>query len=130
MILPSLIIMPISHLVDALLRIPGVGDINARADNFSMRIWLNPDKMASYSLTPQDVISALNEQNVQVAAGSVGAPPQEATHRPTNIVFLLTVRLNKVSEFEKIIVKIYTRNRRNGLYQRYRQGGIGQVHIL
>ena len=59
------------HLVDALLRIPGVGDINARADNFSMRIWLNPDKMASLSLTPQDVISALNEQNVQIGRAHV-----------------------------------------------------------
>src|ERR1700756_4123214 len=65
------------YVMDALLRVPGVGDINARADNFSMRVWLNPAKMASYSLTPQDVINALNEQNVQVAAGSVGTPPQE-----------------------------------------------------
>jgi len=93
-----------THLVDALLRIPGVGDINSRADNFSMRIWLNPDKMASYSLTPQDVISALDEQNVQVAAGSVGAPPQDLaqTHEYS---ILVNGRLNKVSEFEKIIVK-------------------------
>jgi HAE1 family hydrophobic/amphiphilic exporter-1 len=93
-----------THLVDALLRIPGVGDINTRADNFSMRIWLNPDKMASYSLTPQDVINALNEQNVQVAAGSVGAPPQDAaqTHE---FSILVNGRLNKVSEFEKIVVK-------------------------
>ena len=70
--------MPISYLMDALLRVPGVGDINTRSDNFSMRIWMNPDKMASYSITPQDVINALNEQNVQVAAGSVGTPPQDA----------------------------------------------------
>src|SRR6202789_1846703 len=64
---------------DALLRVPGVGDITTRADNFSMRVWMNPDKMASYSLTPQDVINALNEQNMQVAAGSVGASPQQTT---------------------------------------------------
>jgi HAE1 family hydrophobic/amphiphilic exporter-1 len=92
------------HLVDALLRIPGVGDINARVDNFSMRVWLNPDKMASYSLTPKDVIDALNEQNVQVAAGAVGAPPQEATQTHEYSI-LVNGRLNKVSEFEKIIVK-------------------------
>lgn len=92
------------HLVDALLRIPGVGDINARVDNFSMRVWLNPDKMASYSLTPKDVIDALNEQNVQVAAGSVGAPPQESTQTHEYSI-LVNGRLNKVSEFEKIIVK-------------------------
>jgi HAE1 family hydrophobic/amphiphilic exporter-1 len=92
------------HLVDALLRIPGVGDINARSDNFSMRVWLNPDKMASYSITPQDVISALNEQNVQVAAGSVGAPPQELS-QTNEYSILVNGRLNKVSEFENIIVK-------------------------
>ena len=61
---------------DALLRVPGVGSINRFTDNFSMRIWMNPDKMAAYSLTPQDVINALNAQNVQVAAGSAGVPPQ------------------------------------------------------
>src|SRR5882757_3984702 len=64
---------------DALLRVPGVGDVNARADNFSMRVWMNPDKMASYGLMPGDVIAALNAQNVQVAAGSAGAPPQDNT---------------------------------------------------
>ena len=55
------------YIKDALLRIPGVGDINARTDNFSMRIWMNPEKLAAHSLTPQDVIAALNAQNVQVS---------------------------------------------------------------
>jgi HAE1 family hydrophobic/amphiphilic exporter-1 len=58
---------------DALLRVPGVGDITVRTDNFSMRVWMDPNKMAAYSLTPADVIAALQAQNVQVAAGSVGA---------------------------------------------------------
>ncbi|HTB32148.1 MAG TPA: efflux RND transporter permease subunit, partial [Bacteroidia bacterium] len=57
------------YLMDALLRVPGVGDITSRADNFSMRIWMDPEKMASYSIIPQDISAALNEQNVQVAAG-------------------------------------------------------------
>jgi HAE1 family hydrophobic/amphiphilic exporter-1 len=92
------------HLVDALLRVPGVGDINTRTDNFSMRVWLNPNKMASYSLTPQDVINALNEQNVQVAAGLVGSPPQQAT-QSYELSVLVNGRLNQVSEFEKVIVK-------------------------
>ena len=92
------------YIMDALLRVPGVGDITSRADNFSMRVWLNPDKMASYSLTPQDVINALNEQNVQVAAGSVGAPPQQST-QTNELSILVNGRLNKVSDFEKIIVK-------------------------
>ena len=92
------------YLMDALLRVPGVGDVNSRSDNFSMRIWMNPDKMASYSITPQDVIAALNEQNVQVAAGAVGAPPQEST-QANELTILVNGRLTKVSEFEKIIVK-------------------------
>src|SRR5579864_3267299 len=63
---------------DALLRVPGVGSINRFTDNFSMRIWMNPDKMAGYSLTPTDIISALTAQNVQVAAGTAGVPPQSS----------------------------------------------------
>src|ERR1035438_3898358 len=50
---------------DALLRVPGVGSISRYTDDFSMRIWMNPEKMASHSLTPSDVIAALNAQNVQ-----------------------------------------------------------------
>jgi len=91
-------------IADAMLRVPGVGDVSARADNFSMRVWMNPNKLASYSLMPQDVIDALNAQNVQVAAGSTGAPPQDnsQTHEFT---LLVNGRLNKVSEFENIVVK-------------------------
>src|SRR6201999_1904886 len=51
---------------DALLRVPGVGSINRFTDDFSMRIWMNPEKMAAHNLTPSDVIAALNAQNVQV----------------------------------------------------------------
>jgi len=93
-----------TYVMHALLRVPGVGDINTRADNFSMRVWLNPDKLTSYSLTPQDVIAALDEQNIQVAAGSVGAPPQES-NQTQELSILVNGRLNKVSEFENVIVK-------------------------
>ena len=89
---------------DALLRVPGVGSINRFTDNFSMRVWMKPDKMAAYSLTPQDVINALNAQNVQVAAGSAGVPPQRNS-QTFEIGILVNGRLSKVSEFEKIIVK-------------------------
>src|ERR1700760_4396255 len=51
---------------NAILRVPGVGDVSARTDQFSMRIWMNPNKMASYSLTPTDVVTALNTQNLYV----------------------------------------------------------------
>jgi HAE1 family hydrophobic/amphiphilic exporter-1 len=89
---------------DALLRVPGVGSINRFTDDFSMRIWMNPQKMASFSLTPQDIINALNAQNVQVAAGSAGVPPQLPT-QTFEIGILVNGRLSKVSEFENIIVK-------------------------
>ncbi len=89
---------------DALLRVPGVGSINRFTDDFSMRIWMNPDKMAAYSLTPSDVIAALNAQNVQVAAGSAGVPPQAKT-QTFELGILVNGRLSKVSEFENIIVK-------------------------
>ncbi len=63
---------------DVLLRVKGVGDVFTRADDFSMRIWLKPDKLAQLGLTAYDVTNALQEQNVQISAGSVGAPPQNS----------------------------------------------------
>jgi len=89
---------------DALLRVPGVGSINRFTDDFSMRIWMNPDKMASYSLTPTDVINALTAQNVQVAAGTAGVPPQVST-QTYELGILVNGRLSTVPEFENIIVK-------------------------
>lgn len=89
---------------DALLRVPGVGSINRFTDDFSMRIWMNPDKMAAYSITPADVIAALNAQNVQVAAGSAGVPPQAKT-QAFELGILVNGRLSKVSEFENVVVK-------------------------
>ncbi|HEX4371993.1 MAG TPA: efflux RND transporter permease subunit [Puia sp.] len=89
---------------DALLRVPGVSSINRFTDDFSMRVWMNPEKMAAYSLTPADIIAALNTQNVQVAAGSAGVPPQTST-QTFEIGILVNGRLSKVSEFENIIVK-------------------------
>src|SRR5271154_2227603 len=89
---------------DALLRVPGVGSINRFTDDFSMRIWMNPEKLASYSLTPSDVIAALNAQNVQVAAGTAGVPPQSSS-QTYELGILVNGRLSKVSEFENIIVK-------------------------
>lgn len=89
---------------DALLRVRGVGDVSGRTDNFSMRIWMNPDKMASYHLMPSDISVALNSQNVYVAAGAVGAPPQPSSQAfETGI--LVNGMINKVPEYENIVVK-------------------------
>ena len=57
-------------------RIPGVGEVNVMGADYSMRIWLDPLKMARYGLTPADVTNTLNEQNVEVATGTLGAESQ------------------------------------------------------
>ncbi len=89
---------------NALLRVPGVGDVFSRAEDFSMRIWLQPEKLAHLNLTPGDVIAAVRDQNVQVAAGTVGAPPQ-----PNSQAFEYTAfvngRLSSENEFGNIVVK-------------------------
>ncbi len=89
---------------DALLRVKGVGDIVTRTDDFSMRVWLKPDKLAEYGLTTGDINSALLEQNVQVAAGSVGVPPQ-TKDQVFEYSLLVNGRLSTSAEFENIIVK-------------------------
>lgn len=89
---------------DALLRVPGVGTISRFTDDFSMRIWMNPQKMATYSLEPQDIINALTAQNVQVAAGTAGVPPQAPT-QTYELGILVNGRLSTVPEFQNIIVK-------------------------
>jgi HAE1 family hydrophobic/amphiphilic exporter-1 len=83
---------------DALLRVSGVGDIFSRADDFSMRIWLHPDKLGQFGLTVSDVTSALQQQNVQIAAGSVGVPPQNSTQAFEYTVFTNS-RLSKEDDF-------------------------------
>jgi hydrophobe/amphiphile efflux-1 (HAE1) family protein len=92
------------YIRDALLRAKGVGDVFTRADDFSMRIWLKPDKMASLGITPGDVTAALQEQNAQVAAGTVGAPPI-INGQPFEYTVLVKGRLVNAKEFENVIVR-------------------------
>jgi len=89
---------------DQLLRTPGVGDVLSRADNFSMRIWLQTDKLAQLGLTYNDIQNAINEQNLQVAAGSVASPPQNSTSAFEFTVFTNS-RLNTEKEFGDIVVR-------------------------
>jgi HAE1 family hydrophobic/amphiphilic exporter-1 len=90
---------------DALLRVNGVGDIFVRADNFSMRIWLKPDKLAQLGLTTADVTGALASQNLQVSAGTIGASPQSSTQAFEYTVFTNS-RLSTEDEFGNIIVSV------------------------
>ncbi|MFA6133198.1 MAG: multidrug efflux RND transporter permease subunit [Phycisphaerae bacterium] len=94
------------NLKDELLRVPGVGDAMFVPTNkdYSMRVWLDPEKLRSRDLTTGDVVSAMKEQNVQVAAGQIGQPPC-----PSDQTFQYTVvtlgRLTSPSQFENIILK-------------------------
>ncbi len=93
------------RLRDELSRIDGVGDVQVRGVGaYAMRVWLDPDKLAARQLTTADVTAALARQNVQVAAGQVGQPPN-----PTGQAFQLTVttlgRLTDPKEFEGVVVK-------------------------
>lgn len=89
---------------DALLRTKGVGDIVSRADDFSMRIWLKPDKLAALGVTASDIQAALTEQNAQIAAGSIGAPPAQ---RGQSFEYIVTVqgRLTTIQQFGDVVVK-------------------------
>ena len=88
-----------------LLRVPGVGDIFTRADDFSMRVWLDPLKLAQLGLTANDVVNALSSQNLQVAAGTVGAPPQNSGQAFEYTVFTNS-RLSTPEQFGNIIVRV------------------------
>ncbi|HLZ85915.1 MAG TPA: efflux RND transporter permease subunit, partial [Puia sp.] len=92
------------YLRDILLRTPGVGDVFSRADNFSMRVWLKTDKLAQLGLTANDVINAVNEQNIQVAAGSTGAPPQNNAQAFEFTIFTNS-RLTTEQQFGDIVVR-------------------------
>lgn len=91
---------------DELARLPGVGDVAFMGQrDYSMRIWLDPDRMASRDLSSDDVVKAIEEQNVQVAAGMIGQEPA-----PPNQMFQLTLstpgRLVEPDEFADIILKV------------------------
>src|SRR5271167_797046 len=90
---------------DTLKRVPGVADVIIFGERkYSMRIWLDPVRMASRSLTASDMVNALQEQNVEVAAGQVGQPPIKPGQQ-----FQISVRaigrLSEPSQFEDIILK-------------------------
>ncbi|QEM09376.1 MULTISPECIES: efflux RND transporter permease subunit [Mucilaginibacter] len=94
---------------DAILRTKGVGDVVTRADDFSMRIWLNPDKLAALGMSAADVTTALQEQNAQVAAGTVGATPQ-LKGQTFEYSVIVKGRLEKPEEFGNVVIKTQPNN--------------------
>lgn len=93
------------HISDVLRRIPGIGQVFIYgARTYAMRLWLDPDKLASLGLTATDVISAIVEQNTQLAAGAIGQPPARRG-QPFQYTITTQGRLTEPSEFEDIIVR-------------------------
>ncbi|KUJ80597.1 RND transporter [Ruegeria marisrubri] len=93
------------NLKDALARVQGVGKADVLTNlEYAMRVWMDPDRMAALSITPGDVINAIREQNVEVSAGSIGAPPA-----PEGQTFQYTIktqgRLTTPEEFGNIVVR-------------------------
>jgi len=96
---------------DVLVRLDGVGDVQLFGERqYSMRIWLDPEKLSAYGMTSDDVVAALRDQNVQVSGGKIGAPPVTGKN-----AFEYTVRtdgrFSDVREFRYVIVKSTTSGR-------------------
>ncbi len=96
---------------DEIARVPGVGNAQVfGAGQFSMRVWLDPQRLNSYGLTSGDVVDAIRRQNVQVASGRIGGAPAEE-----GVAYEYTVnvpgRLSEIPEFEKIVVKTSSEGR-------------------
>ncbi len=93
------------NLKDQLARLPGVGNVLVfGAGQYSMRVWLDPNRLQARSLTTQDVVDALKGQNQQVAAGQLGMPPSPDT-QPFQFTLDVAGRLDEVAQFEDIVVK-------------------------
>ncbi|SDF25816.1 efflux RND transporter permease subunit [Sporomusa acidovorans] len=109
------------NIIEDLKRVKGVGNISEYGADFSMRIWLQPDKMAKLGVTTSDIAKAINEQNVQAPAGTIGQRPslkQEFQYTAT-----VQGRLTKPEEFAKIVV----RSRPDGSF--IRLGDVAKVEI-
>ena len=101
------------YVKDALKRIPGVGDVLIFGERkYAMRIWLDPTKLAARQLTAADVVSALQEQNVEIPAGQLGRPPADLKQN-FQVTLRVVGRLSDPKQFENIILK----NTPNGIVQ-------------
>ena len=93
----------IRRVTDALKRIDGVGDVQYfGAREYSMRIWLDPERAAAFNLTPSDIIGAIRAQNTQIAGGAIAQPPATGQAFQSNLIF--QGRLKEAGTFENIVV--------------------------
>ncbi|MBK0127339.1 efflux RND transporter permease subunit [Pantoea sp. S61] len=94
-----------SNLKDPISRISGVGDTTLFGTQYAMRIWLRPDALNSYQMTPLDVINMIKSQNAQIAAGQIGgAPPEKG--QELNASIIAQTRLTSPEEFGNILLKV------------------------
>ncbi|GAB3480468.1 efflux RND transporter permease subunit [Marinomonas epiphytica] len=93
----------VSSVEDSVARVDGVGSIRVFGAEYAMRVWLDPLKLASYNLMPSDIYSAINAQNTQVAAGSLGAYPV-IDGQELNVTVTAQSKLQTVDEFNNIIL--------------------------
>ncbi len=94
-----------SSIKDPISRTKGVGDTQVFGAQYAMRIWMDPHKLNNYNLTPVDVISALNTQNTEVAAGQLGGTPP-VPGQQLNASIIAQTRLTSTDEFGKILLKV------------------------
>ncbi|MDC7869838.1 aminoglycoside/multidrug transporter permease [Pantoea ananatis] len=94
----------VSNMEDTLARVTGVGNVQVFGAEYAMRIWLDPSKLASYSLMPSDVTTALESQNTQVSSGQLGAQPSSNTQQLVATVRSRS-RLQTPEQFRNIVLK-------------------------
>ena len=93
-----------TQVIDELRRVSGVGDVTLFGSEYAMRIWLDPDKLASYNLSPSAVVAAIREQNAQTAGGSLGALPLQEGQQITATITTEN-RFETEDEFRRIILR-------------------------
>ncbi len=96
-----------TNIVDPLSRVPGVGGVNVFGSKYAMRIWLDPDKMNTYRVTPGDITAAIRAQNAQVSVGQLGAQPA-VPGQEINATVTSQGRLTNAEQFRNIIIRSET----------------------
>ncbi|MCU4118641.1 efflux RND transporter permease subunit [Variovorax sp. N23] len=96
-----------ANVQDAISRVEGVGDTTLFGAQYAMRVWLDPDKLANFNLTPIDVKNAISAQNAQVSAGQLGGLPA-TSNQQINATITSQTRLKTAKEFEEILLRTQT----------------------
>ncbi|MDO4451146.1 MAG: efflux RND transporter permease subunit [Moraxella sp.] len=94
-----------SNVVDQISRVNGVGNVNVFGSSYAMRIWLDPEKLRSYSLMPSDITAAISAQNAQVSAGQLAAAPSDEDMQVINATVTVQSYLQTAEEFGRILIK-------------------------